>query len=311
MSSRYQVYFCEKSTYLILADRFSERPVGQLVFSFLDVDWHKLSEAAVTARRNAFTMAQTQIAFDALRQSVAGLHPFFAIAMNHLEIKPDALYAVYQWAGDMAHFSKQFSSLVSRVLSCDESEAAPPLERYAEALRTDASLVRLAARMHESASLQFPILPAADGADVCLRAKLCISSCNLQSVVFLEFEHMVSENCGIRSCAHCGHYFLPFSTLARYCDRVQADGKSCKEHAPYEKYQARLHENRAKALYVKNANAYQMRLRRAPDLYPEEELLAWRKRAKTAMNAYERGEMDFETFAEIVALPKRSKRKKV
>lgn len=309
MSSRYQVYFCDKSTYLILADRFSERPVGQLVFSFLDVDWHKLSESAAVARRNAFTMAQTQAAFDTLRQSVAGLHPFFAIAMNHLEIKPDPLYAVYQWASDMAHFANQFSSLTARVLSCDGSETALPLERYAEALRTDAALVRLAARLHEGTSLQFPILP--DGADDRLRAKLCISSCNLQSVVFLEFEHMVSENYAIRSCAHCGRYFLPFSALARYCDRVQDDGKSCKEHAPYEKYQARLHENRAKALYVKNANAYQMRIRRAPDLYTEADLLAWRKRAKTAMNAYERGEMDFETFAEIVALPKRSKRNKV
>lgn len=302
MSSRYLVCYREKNAHIVLADRFRERPIGQLVFSFLDVDWNAFAEAVSAARRSAFTMAQVQSAFAALRGQVAAPHPFFSVALNHLAIKPDPLYAAYQWAGDMAHFAAQFAPLVEQVLVCAPGETALPLERYASILSQNAALARFAAKQREGITLHFPTLPAEDGT---LTAAACFGSCSLPAVVFLEFEHMVSGNYAVRRCANCGKYFLPFSVAARYCDRIFADGKSCREIATREKYLERLHENRAKTLYVKNNNAYQMRTRRAPESSPVEEYRAWRSRVKDALSAYERGEMDFETFSEIAALPQR------
>jgi hypothetical protein len=119
----------------------------------------------------------------------------------------------------------------------------------------------------------------------------------------MEFEYMVTEGYALRRCDNCGKYFLPFSVVSRYCDRQTAGGKTCRDDAVRENYNRRLQENDAKALYVKNNNAYQMRVKRAPGLYPPEEYQSWKRAAREALGKLERGELDEPGYHRIVSLP--------
>lgn len=76
------------------------------------------------------------------------------------------------------------------------------------------------------------------------------------SLAFLEFEYMCANDISIRKCARCGRYFLPFSSLSRYCDRFvdSEKQKTCKDIAAMEKYSDKINNDTAKKLYRQRAN---------------------------------------------------------
>ena len=66
-----------------------------------------------------------------------------------------------------------------------------------------------------------------------------------------------------------------------------------------------LRQDQARILYAKQNNTYQMRVRRSPERYPEEEYRLWRQQAKEMLAATERGELSWEEFQRKMELPRR------
>lgn len=128
---------------------------------------------------------------------------------------------------------------------------------------------------------------------------------NLCTLAFFEFKYMCVNDIHVRRCARCECYFLPFSKISRYCDRL-ADintGKTCKDVAAMEKYTDKISQNEALALYRKRANAYQMRCRRAPSCYSHEDYEAWKERARGLLEQVNRGELSPEDFDRETQIP--------
>ena len=128
---------------------------------------------------------------------------------------------------------------------------------------------------------------------------------NVCSLAFLEFEYMCAHDISVRKCAHCGRYFLPFSTLSRYCDRISdtKKQKTCKDIAAMEKYSERINNDTAKKLYRQRANTYQMRCSRAPLCYSRDEYESWKKKAKAWLKKLEDGDITVEEFDTAIQIP--------
>lgn len=128
---------------------------------------------------------------------------------------------------------------------------------------------------------------------------------NLCNLAFFEFKYMCVNDIHVRRCARCERYFLPFSKISRYCDRV-ADfntGKTCKDIAAMEKYTDKISQNEALALYRKRANAYQMRCRRAPRCYSHEDYEAWKEHARRLLEQVNSGDLSPEEFDRETQIP--------
>ena len=121
---------------------------------------------------------------------------------------------------------------------------------------------------------------------------------NLCTLAFFEFKYMCVNDIRVRRCARCARYFLPFSKISRYCDRL-ADintQKTCKDIAAMEKYTDKISQNEALALYRKRANTYQMRCSRAPSCYPHEDYESWKEHARRLLDLVNSGELSPENF---------------
>jgi len=116
------------------------------------------------------------------------------------------------------------------------------------------------------------------------------------ALAFLEFEQICTLNGIVRRCGHCGRYYLSFKNNTRYCDRIsdREQGRSCKDMAAMSKYLETIRSDAAKKLYRRLANTYQMRCSRAPACYPRAAYEDWLDAAKGHLEAYSRGEMDFQ-----------------
>ena len=128
---------------------------------------------------------------------------------------------------------------------------------------------------------------------------------DIRSLVMLEFDYLCSHRVTVRKCFHCGKYFLPVSQRAIYCSRVLDDsGKACKDMAAAVKYRESVNRDEAKKYYQRLNNAYQMRCRRTPALFPQEDHWQWQDMAKALLKKVEAGELSLEGFKEQIALPK-------
>ena len=128
---------------------------------------------------------------------------------------------------------------------------------------------------------------------------------DVSALAFLEFEQICTLNGIVRRCGHCGRYFLSYSKNARYCDRVadREQRRTCKDVAAMSKYLDAIRSDEAKRLYRRTANTYQMRCSRAPTCYPRAAYEDWLDVAKGHLEAYSRGEMDFQQFKELIKIP--------
>ena len=125
------------------------------------------------------------------------------------------------------------------------------------------------------------------------------------ALVFLELEHICTVNGIVRHCGHCGRYFLSFTKNARYCERITdwEQGRTCKDVAAMAKYLDAIRGDEARKLYRRLANTYQMRCSRAPACYPRASYEDWLDEAKGYVEAYGRGEIDFQQLEERLRIP--------
>ena len=76
-------------------------------------------------------------------------------------------------------------------------------------------------------------------------------------------------------------------------------GATCKDIAAKLAYAEELKANKAKELYNKMRNRYQMRCSRAPDNQKmRDEYNAWRKQAQMALSKYQLGEISWAEFVD-------------
>ena len=93
---------------------------------------------------------------------------------------------------------------------------------------------------------------------------------------------MCSQDLPVAVCESCHRLFVSFSSRAKYCERVldPETGATCKDIAAKLAYAEELKANKAKELYNKMRNRYQMRCSRAPgNQKMRDDYNAWRKQA--------------------------------
>ena len=129
------------------------------------------------------------------------------------------------------------------------------------------------------------------------------ASDTLPALLFLEFVQMCAQNLPVAVCESCHRLFVPFSSRAKYCDRVldpETDA-TCKDIAAKLAYAEELKADKAKELYNKMRNRYQMRCSRAPgNQKMRDDYNAWRKQAQMALSKYQLGEIGWETFEKVI-----------
>ena len=93
------------------------------------------------------------------------------------------------------------------------------------------------------------------------------ASDTLPALLFLEFIQMCAQDLPVAVCESCHRLFVPFSSRAKYCERMldPETGATCKDIAAKLAYAEELKANKAKELYNKMRNRYQMRCARAPE----------------------------------------------
>ncbi len=316
MSYQYYINYKDKTEYIKHDNRLAVAPIGTLLFSVVDRDWDKTAEYLAQVRQTTYQMSQTQECVEELLDDLKSTHIFLQRDFARLNTSGDVLYAMYQRAREYARLREDLLRLIGRVLDLDgEDKDLTVLQRYYLLNKTDAEARRFKQKMHEQLKVFQCMMCGEDEdrmdvtretvGDLALEAAICYASDDLRTLAFMEFEHMVTENLGVRRCENCGKYFLPFSVVSRFCDRIGEDGKTCKEHAIRLRYNEKLQQDTCRAAYVKNNNAYQMRVRRDPENWPQRDYLLWKAAAREALEAAASGTISQDKCLEAVALPDR------
>ncbi len=324
MEHWYHIYFEDKIEYTDVEDALKKYPIGQLLFSFLDVDWDSLVSEISELRQLFPDEALIRKYYLKLKKGFSNAHPFLAhmIGRLTLDADPDTLKGLYIRVSELARFKVEISGTIYKVLDTDgEYNELTPIQRYhllqlgGSALSVQAQkmydLVFIQHRISENGKRVFglgkqEITPKLVGkvANSDLSAYTFYCSDDIRALVFLEFEYMCTAGCVIRKCGYCGRYFLPFSSVALYCDRPVDDvGRTCKDIAAKEKYNRKVNSDAAKKLYTRLNNAYQMRCSRAPSVYRVEDRFAWQDRAKQLLKEVEVGDLSYEDFEAAIQLP--------
>ena len=124
-----------------------------------------------------------------------------------------------------------------------------------------------------------------------------------RALLFLESVQMCAQGLPFAVCESCHRLFVPFSSRAKYCERVldPETGATCKDIAAKLAYAEELKSNKAKELYNKMRNRYQMRCSRAPGNQKiRDDYNAWRKQVQMALSKYQLEEIDWEEFEKII-----------
>ena len=296
MAGAYRIYMDGRDECLGWEDHLLRERQGSFLLAFLDQDWEALADQAQALRRQAFHMEQMYAGYRRLREEFQEAHPLFRQELDRMADSADSLYAAGQWAGEMGRFRRLMAAAVERVLDRDTG-AGGAGGRYRQLLEEVSELSRLADRLHEGVGVQY----AFDSG----QGQLCLTARDLRALLFLSFEYLVSQGYALGRCLNCGRYFVPFSVNTCYCDRPVGEGRTCKTAAAKVNYTKKLRQDQARSLYARQNNTYQMRVRRSPERYPEEEYRLWRQQAKELLAATERGELSWEEFQRKMELPRR------
>lgn len=315
MTYQYYINFKDKTEHVKQDDHFVELPIGSLLFALVDCDWESVAAEAAAERRSAFSLVQTAKTFRSIVARFDDIHPMLRRDLHRLEKNSDPLYALYQWATEYEKIRQRFAKLIRQVLDLDgENADMTVLQRYYLLNKTDPEFRRFKQKMHEQLKVFQCMMCGTEPTDpvskqsvsaLDISAAICYAGDDLRVLTFMEFEYMVTENFGLRKCENCGRYFLPFSVLSRYCDRENAEGKTCRETAIRDNYNRRLQNDDVRAAYVKNNNAYQMRVRRSDDPRLAEAYQVWKMDARLALEELKNGTISEESARERIALPDR------
>lgn len=154
-------------------------------------------------------------------------------------------------------------------------------------------------KLEDDIHIQIRYKRPADNKKGGISAATFYASDTLPALLFLEFVQMCSQDLPVAVCESCHRLFVPFSSRAKYCERVldPETGTTCKDIAAKLAYAEELKANKAKELYNKMRNRYQMRCSRAPDNQKmRDEYNAWRKQAQMALSKYQLGEIEWLEF---------------
>ena len=321
MERWYHIYFKDKTEYADGPGTTTDLPIGSLLFSFLDVDWDALTAELSDLRGQHPSTGTIAEYFTILRGRFAGAHGFIAHTIERLTLEPE-LDTLYLRVSELARFKL---TLIKQIGLTQDSEGTyselTPIQRYALLQRTSPTVCVFAQSMYDLVSVQHRI--SENGQRVFATARkeithelvsklkgsefsayLFYCTDDIRALVYLEYEYMCTQGYAIRRCDNCGRWFLPYSVVALYCDRiVEGRGKSCKEIAAAEKYSRKVNSDAAKKLYTRLNNNYQMRCARTPELYPASEREKWQRMAKDLMKEVSSGTLSYNDFAEAIKLP--------
>ena len=321
MERWYHIYFKDKTECADGPEAAAELPIGSLLFSFLDVDWNALAAELSDFRWQQPSSEATAEYFAALRERFTGAHQFISHTIERLMLESDS-EALYLRVSELARFGQSLTELIGLTLDSEgKYKDLTPIQRYALLQRTSPTACIFAQSMYDLVSVQHRIsengqrvfatarreitpelVSKVKGSE--LSAYLFYCADDIRTLVYLEYEYMCTQGYAIRRCDNCGRWFLPYSVVALYCDRiVDGRGKSCKEIAAAEKYNRKVNSDAAKKLYTRLNNNYQMRCARTPELYPTREREQWQRMAKTMMKEVTSGTLSYEDFAEAIKLP--------
>jgi len=324
MEHWYHIYFEDKTEYTDVEDTLTERQIGQLLFSFLDVDWDRLVSETSELRQLFPDGTLIKKYYSKLRESFSCAHPFLVhmIGRLTLETDPDALKALYIRISELARFKTEINEAIYKTIDADgQYNELTPIQRYHLLQFGGPELSIQAQKMYDLISIQHRISENGKRifslgkreitpelldkvADSNLSAYTFYCSDDICALVFLEFEYMCTVGHVIRKCGYCGRYFLPFSAMSLYCNRpADSGGKTCKDIAAKEKYNRKVNSDTARKLYTRLNNAYQMRCSRAPSVYRVEDRFAWQDRARQLLKEVEAGDISYEDFEEAIRLP--------
>lgn len=116
---------------------------------------------------------------------------------------------------------------------------------------------------------------------------------------------MCVQDLPVAVCESCHRLFVPFSSRAKHCERMPnpKTGATCKDIVAKLAYAEELKANKAKELYNKMNNHYQMRCSRVPcNQKMRDDYDAWRKQAQMALSKYQLGGIDWEELRKITQL---------
>ena len=129
---------------------------------------------------------------------------------------------------------------------------------------------------------------------------------NMEAAFLTEVLEMAEQNVMIQRCEYCHRYFLPYSSKARYCDHISSKtGKTCKELAAKEKHEKKIAADKGLKLIRQQIKAYDMRVRRAPTVYTDEEFQKWKAHAEQVRDLYVDGKLTYNQLKALTELPPR------
>lgn len=128
----------------------------------------------------------------------------------------------------------------------------------------------------------------------------------MEAAFLTEVLEMAEQNVMIQKCEYCHRYFLPYSSKARYCNHISSKkGKTCKELAAKEKHEKKIAADKGLKLIRQQIKAYDMRVRRAPTVYTDEEFQKWKAHAEQARDLYVDGKLTYNQLKALTELPPR------
>lgn len=321
MEHWYHIYFKDKTEFADGPENTTALPIGSLLFSFLDADWDALTAELSDFCRKYPSPETTSEYYLTLRERFADAHQFISHTLDRLMQEPDPK-VLYLRVSELAQFRRKLTEQIGLTLDSEGTyNDLTTIQRYALLQRTSPTACVYAQSMYDLVSVQHRIsdngqrifatarreitpelVSEVKGSE--LSAFLFCCADDICALVYLEYEYMCTLGYAIRRCGYCGRWFLPFSVVSLYCDRiVEGRGKSCKEVAAAEKYNRKVNSDAAKKHYTRLNNNYQMRCTRTPELYPAEERKKWQRMAKALLKDVSSGMLSNEDFAEAIKLP--------
>jgi len=121
---------------------------------------------------------------------------------------------------------------------------------------------------------------------------------DLIALCFTELQYMCSQDILLCKCKICNRYFIPFSKVSVYCDRLIEDTDStCKQRGSVITFTQNLDD--AKKLFRSEQNKHNMKCKR-PNAYTREQYNQWQDDAKKLLKQVQSGKMTIDEFAEMI-----------
>lgn len=114
----------------------------------------------------------------------------------------------------------------------------------------------------------------------------------LGDIAFVILNQIIQNDLIIKTCQHCGRYFVPNKSNEIYCDRVYEDGRTCRELGALKTYKENLETNPGLLEYRRIYNKKSNRVsRNKQDKNLKKEFNIWKKNAQTQIKRLKKNEI--------------------